>query len=94
MCGKQCAKKLCVRHSTSRVFDLLFDIMSHTHSRRIIYVFVHITAMRHVLTHTHTFVPLRFFALSAYLRRSHLAASLPLALSLSLQHLLSYIELT
>lgn len=66
--------------------------LCHTHTRRIIYVFVHITAMRHVLTHTHTFVSLRFFALSAYLRRSHLAASLPLALSL--QHLLSYIELT
>lgn len=47
-------------------------------------------------SHTHTLVSLRFFALSAYLRRSHLAASLPLALSLhlALQHLLSYIELT
>lgn len=28
--------------------------LCHTHTRRIIYVFVHITAMRHVLTHTHT----------------------------------------
>lgn len=80
---KNVQKKLCVCHSTSRVFDLLFDILSHTHTCRIIYVFVHITAMRYVLTHTHIHVSFRFFSLSAYLRRSHLAASLPLSLSLS-----------
>lgn len=98
MCGRVCLeeavgqaecaennvqKKLCVCHSTSRVFDLLFDILSHTHIYNYLCICTHNSDALCTHTHTHIHVSLRFFSLSAYLRRIHLAASLPLSLSLS-----------
>lgn len=83
VCGKQCAKKKSfafafLRHGCS-ICSLTFCLCMYTHTHT--WIILYITETRYVFS-----LSLLRIALSAYLRRSHLAAaaaaSLPLSLSL------------